>query len=127
MKHHPPFDPSQAFGGQTWNATRGTWTSSSTAPDFDGETYEREKDHHRLTRQLDRVSAVLTDGCWHSLSDLSERTGDPEGSISARLRDLRKEKFGGHDVKRDRRGNTWFYRLEISRPVEADGQARLFR
>ena len=70
------------------------------APDFDGETYERARDHARLNAQLARVLTVLKDGQWHTLAGLSAQTGDPEASISARVRDLRKEKFGGYVVER---------------------------
>lgn len=40
-------------------------------------------------------------------------TGDPEASISAQLRHLRKHRFGGHDVQKRRRndGAQWEYRL----------------
>ncbi len=81
-------------------------------PDFDGATYERALDHARLGEQLLRVGRVMADGNWHTLRELSDRTGDPEASISARLRDLRKRKFGGHTVEHERldRG-LWRYRL----------------
>lgn len=34
---------------------------------------------------------------WFTLSRISGQTGDPEASVSARLRDHRKPKFGGMD------------------------------
>jgi hypothetical protein len=39
-----------------------------------------------------------------TLQDIARETGDPEASISARLRDLRKPQFGGHTVERIRTG-----------------------
>jgi hypothetical protein len=82
-------------------------------PDFDGATYERDRDHARLGAQLRRVADALADGEWWTLRGLAERTGDPEASVSARLRDLRKGKFGGYTVIAEpiRRG-LWRYRLE---------------
>ena len=81
-------------------------------PDFDGRTYERERDHIRLGRQALAVWEILRDEQWHTLRELSETTGYPEASISARIRDLRKAKFGGKTVERDYLDNgLWRYRL----------------
>jgi hypothetical protein len=67
---------------------------------FDGCTFEENRDGSRLQAQLDRVHAVMADGAWRTLRDLSESCGSPEASVSARLRDLRKPKFGGYEVER---------------------------
>lgn len=67
---------------------------------FDGETYDAERDSERLAGMLRRVQAVMADGHWHTLQELSWRTGGSEAACSARLRDLRKPKFGGHTVQR---------------------------
>ena len=84
--------------------------------DRDGETYFREFDYERLNKQQRRVYDVMKDGQWHSLVEIAQRTGDPEASISARLRDLRKARFGSLTVRRDRRGRAdagmWVYRIE---------------
>lgn len=81
--------------------------------DFDGATYERERDHARLRRQLDRVRAVMADGRWRHLTAIALRTGSPEASVSARLRDLRKPKFGALTVERryDQTLRMWEYRV----------------
>jgi hypothetical protein len=78
----------------------------------DGATFA-EEDRKRLNKQALRVYAVMRDEQYHSLQTIAERTGDPEASISARLRDLRKAKFGGHSVMRRRIPETgvWMYRL----------------
>jgi len=83
-------------------------------PHFDGETYKPALDHTRLTNQLTRVRSVLSDGRWHTLHELSVLANGPEASIGARLRDLRKERFGGHTVDK-KRGlyGLFYYRLEI--------------
>ncbi len=67
---------------------------------FDGNTYNHERDKDRLQRQLARVRGAMMDGNWHTLRELSERLGDPEASVSARLRDLRKPRFGSYIVNR---------------------------
>lgn len=74
---------------------------TATTPDFDGETYDRGRDHPRLTSQLQRVQDVLVDGSWRTLDEIAVRTGAPAASVSARLRDLRKQKFGGHVIERE--------------------------
>jgi len=83
--------------------------------DFDGDTYDREFDHERLGAQMRRVFMLMRDGRWRTLGEIEMMTYDPQASISARLRDLRKEKFGGHTIERQRRGprenGIWEYRL----------------
>lgn len=69
---------------------------------FDGRTYEPAKDKDRLRAQLKAVFAAMKDGHWRTLGRIHAMTGAPEASISARLRDLRKSKFGGHAVERRR-------------------------
>jgi hypothetical protein len=69
-------------------------------PDFDGQTYEPARDHTRLTTQLVDVLALMRDGQWRTLRHMSQLLIAPEASISARLRDLRKVKFGGYQVER---------------------------
>lgn len=74
----------------------------------DGVTYEPELDKVRLNAQMLRTYEALRDGMWFTLRRLS----DPEASVSARLRDLRKVKFGGHEVERRRvDGGLFEYRL----------------
>ena len=86
-------------------------------PDFDGETYVRDRDHDRLWAQLGRVRKQMEDGEWHTLRDIAACCGDPEASVSARIRDLRKEKFGGHEVtRRYVADGLWEYRLIVNNP-----------
>jgi len=85
-------------------------------PPMDGETFDPQQDGPRLHRQLARVKARMSDGCWHSLKDLAYDTGASEASVSARIRDLRKQKFGGYTVERQRLkdgSGLWFYKLVI--------------
>ena len=61
-------------------------------------------DRKPLNEQAQRVWDVMSDGEWWTLERLALKTGDPEGSVAARIRDFRKEKFGGHDVVLHRLG-----------------------
>lgn len=68
--------------------------------EFDGSTFVPARDGSRLMAQMKRVTEVMDDGEWHTLFDLSAATDDPLQSVSARLRDMRKERFGGHTILR---------------------------
>jgi hypothetical protein len=54
----------------------------------------------------------MADGQWHTLEGLSRACGASEASVSARLRDARKARFGSHVIEREyvRRG-LWQYRM----------------
>lgn len=79
---------------------------------MDGKTFDQERDGERLSKQMKAVRAVMLDHEWHTLWSLNLVTGAPEASISARLRDLRKDKFGGYIIERQHIGNgLWQYRL----------------
>lgn len=86
-------------------------------PRFDGATYEPRYDDARLTGQLRRIWDVMRDGSWHTLHEVAEATGDPEASISAQLRHLRKPRFGQHTIERRTRGvresGLYEYRLVV--------------
>ncbi len=72
---------------------------------FDGAVYEPVVDNARLTGQLLRIWDVMRDGTWRTLGEIATVTGDPEGSISAQLRHLRKARFGAHAVEKRSRGD----------------------
>lgn len=79
---------------------------------FDGATYDPEKDHKRLRGQLERVYSLMQDNRWRTLSQIADEAGGSEASISARLRDLRKEQYGGHVIERERvSGGLFRYRM----------------
>lgn len=80
---------------------------------FDGPTYDHDLDGVRLTGQLRAVYRVMSAGAWLTLRQLADRVGGSEASVSARLRDLRKPRFGGFTVSRRRvAGGLYEYRLE---------------
>jgi hypothetical protein len=64
---------------------------------FDGESI-MQIDTARLAGQLARVYSLMVDGRYRTLSEIAVQTGCLETSASARLRDFRKAKFGGHTV-----------------------------
>ena len=70
---------------------------------FNGSDYDHSVDAPRLTDQHLRVKGVMLEGHWLTLSEISELTGDPEASISAQLRHLKKERFGAYVIERRRR------------------------
>jgi|TARA_R110000796_G_scaffold10623_1_gene35252 hypothetical protein len=65
---------------------------------FDGSDYTPELDDERLDKQIDRVKKACRSGVPMTLAAIAKETGDPEASISAQLRHLRKEKHGSHSV-----------------------------
>jgi hypothetical protein len=80
--------------------------------EFQGKTYSPSKDKVRLCGQLRRVREAMADHTWRTLSEISEITGDPEASVSARLRDLKKARFGFYVVKSRRRSaGQWEYKI----------------
>lgn len=84
---------------------------------FDGATYQPRLDYERLSNQLERVKAATLDTGWWTVTALTLKVGGSETSVSARLRDLRKQKFGGYHVESRRvKGGVWHYR--VSHPLD---------
>lgn len=99
---------------------------------FDGETYQPALDYGRLSTQLQHVAEVMRDGGWRTLGELQQAARYSENgkvrriaetSLSARLRDLRKQKNWPERkqylVDRRRRqggaeNGVWEYRLRIT-------------
>lgn len=79
---------------------------------FDGADYVPERDDARLHGQLERVWNVMRDQAWRTLAEIEQLTGDPQASISAQLRHLRKPRFGSHQVEKVYLGDGLYrYRL----------------
>lgn len=79
-----------------------------------GPLFDEAIDGERIEKQMDRIRGVLLSHAWLSLAQLANATGDPEASISAQIRHLRKPRFGGHTIEKRRRqpeGGTWEYRM----------------
>ncbi len=92
---------------------------------FDGATFEAKHDRRRLGAQLSAVRALMLDGRFRTLREIHEGIGGMGSlpGISARLRDFRKAKFGGHVVERRRRGEAakgvFEYRLILREKAES--------
>ena len=90
---------------------------------FDGTAYEPQHDKARLTGQILRVYDLMSDGKWRTLREIASLTGDPEASVSAQLRNLRKKRFGSHTINRRRRGDpgdgVHEYKIECFHKCEA--------
>lgn len=87
------------------------------APDFKGETFDPAKDQARLETQYARVLRAAKSAEWFTLGLMSARTGAPEASVSARLRDFRR---AGYTVERRRvpgEAGLWEYRLMLQREL----------
>lgn len=92
---------------------------------FSGETYDPAQDKDRMKTQLGRVFDSMMDGGWHRLADLAATVEGSEAAVSARIRDLRKPRFGAYEVQRRRvvgADGLWEYRLIVDR----DPQGRMF-
>lgn len=77
---------------------------------FSGADYQPTLDKERLTGQILRVFNAMKDGHWRTVQEIKEKIKidttfeDPENSIQAQLRNLRKKSFGGYIIERRRRG-----------------------
>lgn len=93
---------------------------------IDGATFDPSLDACRLNNQLGKVFEVMRCGKWKTLQEVREETGEHfDSAISARIRDLRKPKFGGYRVEARRRPGAslglWEYRLAVKRtPQQLD-------
>lgn len=78
---------------------------------FSGDDYVEDRDYDRLERQIDRVLNVMLDQKWRTVARIRalilQRYGfdDPENSIQAQLRNLRKPENGSYTVPRKHKGN----------------------
>lgn len=114
------FDQAKEFVVRSVEAQRAVNKLCEIPKKFDGETCDDKLDGPRLRHQLERVREYMLAifPTWKSLSEISVELGRlypctrfPEASVSARLRDLRKPKFGGYTVKSKRRttADQWEY------------------
>ncbi|OPX65702.1 MAG: hypothetical protein A4E30_00283 [Methanomassiliicoccales archaeon PtaB.Bin215] len=80
---------------------------------FDGAFFNEELDRARLTTQIEKVRKALADGRWHTVAAIAELIDAPEPSVSAQIRNLRKQENGGYIIETRRDGDTglFVYRL----------------
>jgi hypothetical protein len=67
---------------------------------FNGSDYNPKTDNARLSGQIQRIFNLMKDQKWRTLSEIEGVTKDPQASISAQLRNLRKERYGSHVVEK---------------------------
>lgn len=86
-------------------------------PDFDGRTFRRNLEHERLASNLLRVYELMQDGEWHTTPEI-RAVGGSAGD--ARMRDLRKQNFGGHEITRRRvQGKPAVWEFRMIRPGDS--------
>jgi DNA-binding Lrp family transcriptional regulator len=85
---------------------------------FDGEDMDQERDGERLNRQMNIIRERMENAGWLSVQQLSNELGFPATSVSAQIRNLRKDKFGGRYVERRYQGNG-LYQFKLH-PVEGN-------
>ena len=95
------------FGGQI------TIFETIEKPQFNGSDYVPKLDHKRLTTQMHQIKNLMLDGKFRTLRDIENALGYAQASISAQLRNLRKSRFGGFTLDKQRRtlGGLFEYRL----------------
>ena len=101
------------------------------APRFNGPEYVPDRDNPALAGQMLRIFDLMKDGNWRTVTEIAGTTNDPENSVSAQLRHLRKPRFGSYRVNRRRRdfrgrGALFEYQLQEPEPPGPPEQAELF-
>lgn len=91
---------------------------------FDG-YYVTAADDGRLLNQLERIFYLMRDGEARTVEQIHRVVGGTQTGVSARLRDLRKAKFGAYDIATlDHGGGHFTYRLvDGHRPLVVDKNA----
>ena len=79
-----------------------------------GPAYEKKKDGKRIAKQIESIREYMLSSDWKTLVEIEAALGYPQASVSAQLRHLRKARFGGYRVDKQRRTEgTWEYRVRI--------------
>ena len=82
-------------------------------PDFDGDDYVANRDNTRLTNQIDKVRMYMENAGYLTVKQIAADLKQPEPSVSAQIRNLRKDRFGARTVNREYRGNGCYaFKLE---------------
>jgi len=86
-------------------------------PEFDGAVYVPHYDKKRLTGQLERIFNLMKDGKFRTVNQIHDVLGYPQASISAQLRNLKKERYGGHGLEKqhvgDRANGLWEFKIIV--------------
>jgi len=73
------------------------------SPHFNGPDYIPKLDQKRLSNQHEQIKNLMIDHKWRTLGEIENELNYPQASISAQLRHLRKERFGGFTLQKQRR------------------------
>lgn len=85
---------------------------------FDGPDYKPQRDEVRLTAQFVRIFDLMSDAQPRTLAEIEGLTQDPQASISAQLRHMRKERFGSHTINKAYVGDgLYVYQLIVKRKI----------
>ena len=83
---------------------------------FNGSDYSHKRDSSRLSTQYWDIYNLMRDSSRRTLHRIERLTGHPPASVSAQLRHMRKDRFGGHAVNKHYLGNGLYeYELVINR------------
>ena len=83
---------------------------------FDGADYVHERDGKRLAGNHYKLKELMQDEKYRTLREISSLIHVPEASVSAALRDFRKEKFGKHVLNKKYLGNGLYsYQLILNK------------
>jgi len=81
---------------------------------FDGDDYNPDLDQKRLTGQICRIYREMISGKWLTVDEIAAATNDPQTSVSAQIRNLRKPAFGGHFIPKRRRVISGLYEFKLT-------------
>jgi hypothetical protein len=62
-----------------------------------------------------RCHAIMAGNGWFTIRLVAKVLGCSETGASARIRDQRKAKFGGHAVQRKKLGGIWHYHVRVGK------------
>jgi CRP-like cAMP-binding protein len=65
---------------------------------FDGADYIHSRDSKRLGTQMEQIRDFMEGKGYLTLQEIADATGNPPASVSAQLRNLRKERFGSRII-----------------------------
>jgi len=83
---------------------------------FDGADYVKERDYKRLANNHFKLKELMKDEVYRTLGEISDVINVPEASVSAALRDFRKEKFGRNTLNKRYEGNGLYsYQLILNK------------
>jgi biotin operon repressor len=69
-------------------------------------------DQIRLANHLQKLVTLMSDGRFRSLQTIADALGCSESAAGARVRDLKKRKFGSFTVEKRRQSTGYVYRVQ---------------